>query len=86
MFYVYVLQSETDDEKFYLGSALELRKRLEEHNLGENTSTRGHQWKLVYYEAYVSLAAARDREHKLKHNGRAKRVLMERIKASLRKQ
>ena len=84
MYYVYVLQSEVDEEKFYLGSAKDLRQRLEQHNLGESISTWGHRWKLVYYEAYVSLSAARDREHKLKHDGRAKRTLMQRIKASLK--
>ncbi len=84
MFYVYVLQSKTSSDRFYLGSTRDLRKRLESHNLGENKATQGDQWNLVYYEAYVELKSARDREHKLKHDGRAKRYLMQRIKESLR--
>ena len=83
MFYVYVLQSVSDSEKFYLGSTKDLRQRLESHNLSENKATKGCQWKLVYYEAYVKLSAARQREQKLKHDGRARRFLMQRIKASL---
>ena len=83
MYYVYVLQSDLDRKQFYLGSTSDLRQRLESHNAGENTATRGHQWQLVYYEAYVSLAAARQRERKLKSHGKAKQALMQRIKASL---
>ena len=85
MYYVYVLQSKANSDQFYLGSTKDLRKRLESHNLGENKATKGHQWKLVYYEAYLMLKSARDREHKLKHDGRAKRFLMQRIKESLEK-
>ena len=83
MFYVYVLQSKNDESRYYLGSTKDLRQRLKSHNLGENKATKGSQWKLVYYEAYVKLKSARDREHKLKHDGRAKRFLMQRIKKSL---
>ena len=83
MFYVYVLQSESDDNKFYLGSTKDLRQRLESHNLGKNKATKRSQWQRVYYEAYVSVSATRQREHKLKHDGRAKRFLMQRIKDSL---
>ena len=84
MYYVYVLQSEIDNGRFYLGSTKDLRQRLKSHNLGENKATQGDRWKLVYYEAYVELKSARDREHKLKHDGRAKCYLMQRIKESLR--
>jgi putative endonuclease len=83
MYYVYVLQSTRNSERFYLGSTTDLRERLKSHNRGENKATRGSQWQLVYYEAYLTLASARDREHRLKHDGRAKRYLMQRIKASL---
>jgi hypothetical protein len=36
-----------------------------------------------YYEAYASEEAARDRERVLKHDGRSRRALMERIKRHL---
>ena len=83
MNYVYVLQSEEDRERFYLGSTRDLKRRLESHNAGENKATKGSQWQLVYYEAYVSLNAAFQREHQLKHHGKAKQALMQRIKLSL---
>ena len=86
MYYVYVLQSKRDSDQFYLGSTVDLRQRLEQHNQGKVKTTQGHQWQLVYYEAYVTELAARDREHKLKHNGKARRFLMQRIKESLKTQ
>ena len=84
MYYVYVLQSTDDPERFYLGCTGDLKQRVRSHNQGENRATRGSQWKLVYYEAYTTLAAARRREYRLKHNGKAKASLMRRIKESLR--
>ena len=86
MFYVYVLQSISDENKFYLGSTKDLKQRIKSHNQGENKATKGSQWELVYYEAYIVLTAARQREHKLKHDGRSKRFLMQRIKESLKVQ
>ena len=83
MFYVYVLQSESDSNRFYLGSTKDLKARLASHNAGDNPSTKNSQWQLVYYEAYVSEPSARAREQKLKQDGRSKRFLMQRIKASL---
>ena len=83
MFYMYVLQSESDKARFYPGSTTDLRKRLMSHNNGENRSTCNSQWKLVYYEAYVTESAARKREHALKKDGRSKRYLMQRIHESL---
>ena len=83
MFYVYVLQSESDKARFYLGHSSDLRRRVKSHNAGENKATTGHQWQLVYYEAYVSLSAAQQREHQLKYHGKTKHALMQRIKASL---
>ena len=83
MYYVYVLRSENEENRFYLGSTKDLKQRLKSHNQGENKSTKGTQWQLVYYEAYLTLNAARQREHKLKQDGRSKRFLMQRIKESL---
>ena len=82
MFYVYVLK-EMERESFYIGSTSDLRKRVAEHNQGKNQSTRNRQWQLVYYEAYLTEPGARQREHQLKHHGKAKQALMQRIKSSL---
>ncbi|GGD79597.1 GIY-YIG nuclease family protein, partial [Lacimicrobium alkaliphilum] len=83
MFYVYLLQCETDENQFYIGSTKDLRKRLLSHNAGENNATKGHQWKLVYYEAYLNEQAARAREKRLKHHGKTKQALMIRIREML---
>ncbi len=81
MHYFYVLQSEV--ESFYFGCTSDLRARLKSHNEGRNIATKGKSWRLVYYEAYLTLSAARRREYRIKHHGSAKRYLMERVRASL---
>ena len=81
MYYVYVLKSEADE--FYTGYTANLKERLEQHNSGINQSTKGHQWELVYYEAYVHRQYAHKREQALKKNRRMSKFLMERIKESL---
>ena len=82
MHYVYVLKNEANE--FYTGYTANLKKRLEQHNGGMNQSTKGHQWELVYYEAYVHGQYAYKREQALKKNRRMSKFLMERIKESLR--
>ena len=83
MFYVYVLRSEG---RFYIGYSADLKRRLTEHNNGSNYSTRGAQWELVYYEAYLTREAAQHREHVLKGDGRTRRALMQRVSDMLRTQ
>jgi len=83
MFYVYVIQSWKDEDRFYIGYSADLRRRMEEHDSGSNRSTRGTQWRLVYYEAYATRAAAMRRERVLKGDGRSRRHLMERIRLML---
>ena len=81
MYYVYVLQDRKGS--FYLGSTVDLRRRLGQHNRGLNASTRNRAWRLVYYEAYLSKAGMRFREGKLKKHGKAYQALMKRIKESI---
>ncbi len=81
MYYVYVIQNERS--AIYVGYTRKLDQRIDSHNRGETRSTRGHQWRIVYFEAYLSEADARDREKKLKQRGQAKRFLKERIAHSL---
>ena len=66
-----------------LGITSDLRSRLGQHNAGRNTSTRGRKWRLAYYEAYLTRSAAERRERLLKHNGRSRQLLMQRIWKSL---
>lgn len=65
-FYTYVLVSLKDND-FYIGYTSDLRKRLEEHNLGKNLSTKSRKpFKLIYYEACIDKEDAIQRETYLK--------------------
>lgn len=81
MYYVYVLKNES--EGLCYGFTNNLRKRFSEHNSGKSFSTKNHQWKLVYYESYLSQEDAREREKRLKNYGQALGQLKHRIKKSL---
>lgn len=81
MHYVYILQNER--KNIYYGSTNDLRRRLSEHSNGKSHSTKNHQWRLVYYESYLSEIDAREREHQLKQHGQALAQLKRRIKNSL---
>lgn len=83
MHYVYVLKNEISE--LYYGQTNNLKKRFGEHNNGEAFSTKGHRWKLVYYEAYFDEKDAYNREKQLKQYGQALGQLKRRIKASLSK-
>ncbi len=64
-FYVYVLRN--GDGKRYVGFTTDLRRRLEEHNAGQNLSTKPYRpWTLIFYEAFLSEADAKRRERYLK--------------------
>lgn len=80
MFYVYLLQNEK--QEIYIGSTNNLKKRFKEHNSKRYYSTKGHNWKVIYYEAFLSESDARNREHQLKQCGQALAQLKRRIKES----
>ncbi|MGA2243291.1 MAG: GIY-YIG nuclease family protein [Verrucomicrobiota bacterium] len=84
MFYVYVLQSESDDG-LYIGFSTDLRRRLKEHREGKAfaTSFRG-PWQLIYYEAYSEEEDALGREQYLKSGG-GRRFLKSQLKRRLQK-
>ena len=77
MYYVYVICN--TDGKMYVGYSSDLKRRMDQHNNGQNTSTRSEKWRLIYYEAYLAKADAVRRERTLKQRGQAKRYLKERI-------
>lgn len=81
MVYVYVLVNEKND--LYFGSTRDLRARLKQHNTNKSFSTQGHQWQLVYYEAYSAEKDARLREKKLKQFGQSIKHLKNRLHYSL---
>ena len=84
MFYTYILRSKKDN-RFYTGSADNLRRRLEEHNTGKVFSTKYRlPFELSYYEACTNEQDARAREKYLK-SGMGKRYLKNRLKRYLDK-
>ncbi len=82
MFYVYVLADQ--DGELYFGSTKDLKQRISEHRSGQSRSTKGRDWKLIYYEAYCNEQDAREREQKIKYHGQAKRWLKRRLRNSLK--
>ena len=82
MYYLYILKG-SSKPSFYIGFTSDLKKRVQEHNQGCNSSTkRGITWNLVYYEAFLTENKARDRERKLKQRGRAWQELKRRFEDS----
>jgi len=83
MFYLYILKSKKDD-KLYIGSTNDLRRRLSEHNNGKVNSTKTRRpFELRYYESFYKEVDARKREASLKKDGKALGQLKRRISESL---
>jgi len=68
MYYVYIVQFQTDNS-LYIGYTEDLRRRVKEHRRSQ----------LVYYESYRVKTLAKAREKKLKQYGSAWRGLKKRI-------
>lgn len=65
-FYTYVLESLKDGQR-YIGYASDLKKRVKEHELGKNFSTKPRlPFKLIYFEGCLNELDAKRREHYLK--------------------
>ena len=78
------MQSEKEKEELYFGFTHDLKRRLNEHNSGDNISTKRYMpWKLIYYEACLSESDARRREKYLKTN-MGRRMLKRRLKDYLK--
>ena len=61
-FYTYVLLSFKDNE-YYIGYTNDLKRRIEEHNVGKNFSTKSRRpFKLIYFEACLNEDDAKQRE------------------------
>jgi putative endonuclease len=72
-FYVYILQSEIGQQRFYTGVTDDLRKRLKNHNAGRVLHTaKWRPWRLKAYVALADRVRAADFERYLKSaSGRA---------------
>ncbi|MBP9691093.1 GIY-YIG nuclease family protein [Candidatus Woesebacteria bacterium] len=74
---VYILQSEKN-QRFYIGSTIDLKRRFQEHCEGRNTSTRNIlPVKLIFSQEYSTLHEARKVELWLKRM--KSRVLIDKI-------
>ena len=71
--YVYILQSEIDADRFYTGCTSDLRDRLRRHNAGEVRHTvKWKRWRIKTYIALSDADRAKELEHYLKSaSGRA---------------
>ena len=65
-YYVYILQS-LKNKSLYIGYSGDLKKRINQHNNGESPATKPFTpYKLIYYEAFLDKADAKNREEYLK--------------------
>ncbi len=73
MKYVYILQSESDKDRYYTGIADDVYGRLIKHNAGEVLHTSKYKpWRLKTYVAFTDKERAFEFEKYLKsHSGRA---------------
>ena len=83
MYYVYFLKSRKSNF-VYIGCTSDLKRRFDQHNNGENKSTKlNAPYRLVYYEAFRNKLDAFHRERMLKHHGSVIGHLKKRIKRSI---
>ena len=73
MHYLYVLQSDVDEARHYVGSTTDPERRLGEHNAGKSTHTNKHKpWRFTELIGFADRFKARRFERYLKSgSGRA---------------
>jgi putative endonuclease len=73
MFYVYILESESNAGRYYVGSTTDVGRRVEEHNTGKSLHTaKFRPWRLVVEVAFAEEKKAFHFERYLKTgSGRA---------------
>lgn len=73
MKYVYIIQSISNENHFYIGCTVDLKRRLNEHNSGKSRATKPYTpWKIKTYIAFDNHEQAGKFETFLKTgNGRA---------------
>jgi len=78
--YLYILKS-LQNNRYYVGSCLNLTNRLDQHNKGYNKSTKlGRPWNIVFSKEFDDIKIARQIEYKLKKL--KSRIITEKIVAS----
>ena len=73
MFFVYLIQSETNTDQRYIGVTSNLDQRIKDHNNGQSKHTKKFKpWKIVSYHAFKEEKKAKEFEYYLKTgSGRA---------------
>ena len=68
--YVYMIKSiKYGKVKTYVGYTINLKKRLNAHNLGKGAkSTRGRYWKIIFTKRYLNKSCALKMEYFIKNN------------------
>ena len=68
--YVYMIKSiKYGKAKTYVGYTINLKKRLNAHNLGKGAkSTRGRYWKIIFNKKFLNKSSALKAEYYLKNN------------------
>ena len=80
MYYVYLLKIEgAKNKNYYIGYSSDLKRRLGEHKAGLVKTTKNHNPKLIYYEAFQDKYLALKREKGLKNSGSVYMALMKRL-------
>jgi len=74
MSFVYIIYSQKYG-KTYVGSTLDLEKRLKEHNSGKSTFTSKFcPWEIIHFEKFDNLQDARKREKYYKSASGRKKI------------
>lgn len=73
MYFVYIINSECQPDKFYIGYTLDVESRLVVHNQGGSIYTKDYRpWNLTWYCAFEEKDRVLEFEKYLKsHSGRA---------------
>ncbi|MGB0373079.1 MAG: GIY-YIG nuclease family protein [Opitutales bacterium] len=67
MFYVYILKSENNPERFYVGFTADLKARFADHNAGRSVHTNKYRPRVLFwYSAFSGEKSARAFEKYLK--------------------
>ena len=67
MFYVYLIQCESEPDRRYVGFTSDLKQRIKTHNSGGSIHTSKYRpWKLISYHAFSGKRRAQEFEYGLK--------------------
>jgi putative endonuclease len=67
LYYVYLIESLSAEDKRYMGMTTDLKQRIEQHNAGRSSHTSKFKpWKLTTYVAFTDRAKAEAFERYLK--------------------